>query len=331
MNTETTMKAIRIHAYGGPEVLRYENVPRPIVGPDEILIHVFAAGINPSDWKTRTGFKDLPEGRRPPLPSLPLILGLDVSGVVEAVGAQVTTFQRGDAVYGTTRLGEGLAGGTESVSGAYAEYTTTLASNLALKPVSIDHLHAAAVPTAALTAWQALFEHGKLEAGQSVLVNGAAGGVGHLAVQLAKARGARVIGVASGRHETFLRKIGVDQFIDYTTTPLEQVVHDVDLVLDAVGARDGDRLLSVLKRGGRLVPVFLGQYSAARAAAASITISLCLMRTDATQLIEIGELIDAGRVQVAVEMVVPLREARKAHERGEGQHQRGKIVLQVME
>jgi NADPH:quinone reductase-like Zn-dependent oxidoreductase len=330
MNT-VTMKAILIHVYGGPEVLTYEEVPRPTAGPGEVLLRVAAAGVNPSDWKTRTGFADFPVSRRPPRPSLPLILGHDVSGIVEAVGPDVTTFQQGDVVYGQTRLGEALAGGNGAYIGAYAEYTTTLATNLAPKPATIDHLHAAAVPTAALTAWQALFEYGKLEAGQSVLINGAGGGVGHLAVQLAKAREAQVIGVASGRHETFLREVGVDQFIDYTTTPLEQAAHKVDLVLDTVGARDGDRLLDMLKRGGRLVPVFLGHYSAERAAEASVTISLCLMRADAAQLSEISRLIDSGRVRVALDMVMPLWDARQAHERGESQHLRGKIVLRVME
>lgn len=325
------MKAMQMHTFGGPEVLTYEEVPRSVAGPGEVLLRVYAAGVNPSDWKTRTGFADLPESRRPPRPSLPFILGHDVSGVVEAVGPEVTTFRQGDVVYGLTRIAEALLGGTGAYAGAYAEYTTTLATNLAPKPMTIDHLHAAAVPTAALTAWQALFEHGKLEAGQSVLINGAAGGVGHLAVQLAKARGARVIGVASGRHEAFLREVGVDQFIDYTTTPLEQTGCVVDLVLDAVGAQDGDRLLDVLKPGGRLVPIFLGHYSAERAAEASVTISLCLVHADAAQLVEIGRLIDTGRVHVAIEMVVPLWEARKAHERGEGQHLRGKIVLRVME
>ncbi|HLZ62364.1 MAG TPA: NADP-dependent oxidoreductase [Ktedonosporobacter sp.] len=325
-----TMKAIQVHTYGGPEVLTYEDVPRPIAGPGEVLLRVYAAGVNPSDLKQRTGFADFPEDRRPPRQSLPLILGLDISGIVEAVGPEVTSIHPGDAVYGMTRLPEGLMGGSGTYGGSYAEYTTTLATNLAPKPATIDHLHAAALPTAALTAWQALFEYGRLEAGQSVLVNGAAGGVGHLAVQLAKASGARVIGVASGRHEAFLHDIGVDQFIDYTTTPLEQVAHDVDLVLDAVGAENGDRLLDVLKRGGRLVPIFLGKYSAERAAEASVTISLCWMHTDAAQLVEIGKLIDAGRVRVAIEMVVPLWEACRAHERAESQHLRGKIVLSVI-
>jgi NADPH:quinone reductase-like Zn-dependent oxidoreductase len=326
-----TMKAIQIHTYGGPEVLTYEEVSRPTAGPGEVLLRVAAAGVNPSDWKTRSGFADFPESRRPPRPSLPLILGHDISGIVEAVGPDVTTFQQGDAVYGQTRLGEALAGGAGAYTGAYAEYTTTFATNLAPKPATIDHLHAAAVPTVALTAWQALFEHGKLEAGQSVLINGAAGGVGHLAVQLAKARGAQVIGVASASHETFLREIGVDHFIDYTTTPLEQTAHEVDLVLDAVGAKEGDRLLNVLKQGGRLVPIFLGHYSAEHTAEASITISLCLVHPDAAQLIEIGRLIDAGRVHVALEKAVPLWEARQAHEHGERGHLRGKIVLRVME
>ncbi|GHO71216.1 hypothetical protein KSC_101080 [Ktedonobacter sp. SOSP1-52] len=197
-----TMKVIQIHTYGGPEVLTYEEVSRPTAGPGEVLLRVAAAGVNPSDWKTRSGFADFPESRRPPRPSLPLILGHDASGIVEAVGPDVTTFQQGDAVYGQTRLGEALAGGTGTYVGAYAEYTTTRASNLAPKPATIDHLQAAAVPTAALTAWQALFEYGMLEAEQSVLINGAAGGVGHLAVQLAKARGPG----SSGWHRDVTRR-----------------------------------------------------------------------------------------------------------------------------
>jgi NADPH:quinone reductase-like Zn-dependent oxidoreductase len=316
------MKAIQIHSFGGPEVLMYQDVPRPTAGTGEVLIRVQAAGVNPAEWKAASGkaklIREMP---------LPLTLGWDVSGIVEEVGPDVTAFQQGDAVYGLLRFPSPSAG-------TYAEYVTAPVADLALKPTSIDHIHAAAVPMAALTAWQGLFEHGKLEAGQTALITGAAGGVGHFAVQLAKSKGAQVIGVASGRHAAFLREMGVDQFIDYTSTSIEDVAHDVDLLLDTVGGRDGDHLLSVLKRGGTLIPVLSRSYSAGRVEEAGITIRTTLanimqLRSNGAQLVEIGELIDAGQVRVAIDAVVPLAEAARAHERSAAGHVQGKIVLAV--
>jgi len=320
-----TMKAIQIYVEGGPEVLMYEDVPRPIAGPGEVLIRVFAAGVNPADWRARAGFPDVPEPFRSAIPHIPRpsIPGFDVSGIVEAVGPDVTEFHADDAVYGMVRFPGGGKG--------YAEYTLAPVTDLARKPVTIDHLHAAAVPMAALTAWQMLYLD--VEPGQAVLVNGAAGGVGHFAVQLAKLKGARVIGVAAGRHEALLRELGITEFIDYTRVPVEQVVHDLDVVFDTVGG-ENSHLLSVLRRGGRFIPVNLGNYSAERALEAGITLGTShhqALQSSGAQLAEIGTLIDAGQLQVIIDTVVPLAEARKAHERGEAGHLRGKIVLRVAE
>jgi NADPH:quinone reductase-like Zn-dependent oxidoreductase len=258
----------------------------------------------------------------PPIPR-PHIPGFDLSGIVAATGPDVTTFRKGDAVFGMIRF----PGGGK----AYAEYATAPVTDIALKPASIDHIQAAAIPMAALTAWQFLYQD--LEPGQTVLINGAAGGVGHFAVQLAKIKGAHVIAVASGRHETFLRELGIDEYIDYTTTPVEQAVRNVDLVYDTVGGANGDHLLSVLKRGGRLVGINIGNYSAERAARLGITIGTKHPRLhpDAAQLAEISRLVDTGRLRVAIDTVVPLSQVRQAHVRGESGHLRGKIVLRVVE
>ncbi|MBO0791964.1 MAG: NADP-dependent oxidoreductase [Ktedonobacteraceae bacterium] len=325
MSTET-MKAIQVYETGGPEVLIYENVPRPVAGPGEVLIRVYAVGTNPAEWRGRAGFPGVPEELLrtfPPIPR-PYIPGTDVSGIVEAVGPDVTRFHEGDAVYGMLRFPQG--------GRAYAEYTTAPVTDIALKPATIDHIHAAAIPMAALTAWQLLCPD--LEAGQTVLINGAAGGVGHFAVQLAKLKGARVIGVASGRNAAFLRDMGVDEFVDYTTTPVEQTVHDVDLVFDTVGGEQGDRLLSVLRRGGRLIPINIGNYSDVHIAEAGVIRGTSHQRRlypSGEQLTEIGKLIDAGNLRVFVEKVFPLSEARKAHEFVESHHLRGKMVLNIVE
>jgi NADPH:quinone reductase-like Zn-dependent oxidoreductase len=325
MHTEM-MKAIQVYKDGGPEVLTYEDIPRPIARPGEVLVRIYAAGVNPADWRARAGFPDVPEQFRHAIPpiSRPHIPGFDLSGIVEATGPDVTTFRKGDAVFGMIRF----PGGGKT----YAEYTTAPVTDLALKPASIDHIQAAAIPMAALTAWQFLYQD--LEPGQTVLINGAAGGVGHIAVQLAKIKGAHVIAVASGSHEAFLHELGVDEFIDYTISPVEQqVVRTVDLVYDTVGGANGDRMLSVLKRGGRLVGINIGNYPAERAAQLGITIGTGRpsLHPDVVQLAEIGRLIDAGRLRVAIDTVVPLAQAWQAHIRGESGHLRGKIVLRIVE
>ncbi|MBT2725584.1 NADP-dependent oxidoreductase [Bacillus sp. ISL-75] len=332
-----TMKAIRLHEFGGPEVLRYEEAPFPELKPGEVLVRVHAVGINPPDWYLREGYKDLPPEWQPTV-SFPFILGSDVSGVVEAVATDVQGFSVGDEVFGMVRfpsLGE---------SAAYAEYVAAPASDLALKPAGIDHVHAAGAPMAGLTGWQFLIELGHNEAnpfqlekhrpvplnGKTVLVNGAAGGVGHLAVQLAKWKGAHVIAVASGKHESFLRELGADEFIDYTKSPPEDVAHDVDLVIDTLGGPTTGRFLRTLKRGGALFPVFLGFSDAEEATKLGVTVSMTQVRSNGPQLAELGRLLDAGTVRVAIDSTFPLADARKAHERAAGGHIQGKIVLTVV-
>ncbi|GIO56885.1 NADPH:quinone reductase [Paenibacillus cineris] len=332
-----TMKAIRLHEFGGPEVLRYEEAPLPELKPGEVLVRVHAVGINPPDWYLRDGYKSLPPEWRPPVP-FPIILGSDVSGVVEAVATDVKDFSVGDEVFGMVRFpsfGE---------SAAYAEYVAAPASDLALKPAGIDHVHAAGAPMAGLTAWQFLIDLGHNEPnplqpemhrpvpldGKTVLVNGAAGGVGHFAVQLAKWKGAHVIAVASGSHESFLRELGADEFIDYTKSLPEDVVHDMDLVLDTLGSPTTGRFLRTLKRGGALFPVFLGFNDAEEAAKLGVTVSMTQVRSNGPQLAELGRLLDAGTVRVAIDSTFPLADARKAHERAAGGHIQGKIVLTVV-
>lgn len=332
-----TMKAIRLHEFGGPEVLRYEEAPLPELKPGEVLVRVHAVGMNPPDWYLRDGYKSLPPEWRPPVP-FPIILGSDVSGVVEAVATDVKDFSVGDEVFGMVHFpsfGE---------SAAYAEYVAAPASDLALKPAGIDHVHAAGAPMAGLTAWQFLIDLGHNEPnplqpemhrpvpldGKTVLVNGAAGGVGHFAVQLAKWKGAHVIAVASGSHESFLRELGADEFIDYTKSLPEDVAHDMDLVLDTLGGPTTGRFLRTLKRGGALFPVFLGFNDAEEAAKLGVTVSMTQVRSNGQQLAELGRLLDAGTVRVAIDSTFPLADARKAHERAAGGHIQGKIVLTVV-
>lgn len=328
------MKAIRLHEFGGPEVLRYEDTPMPEVKPGELLVRVHAIGVNPPDWYLREGYKMLPPDWRPPVP-LPVIPGSDVSGVVEAVATDVWDFSVGDEVFGMIRFpsfGE---------SAAYAEYVAAPASHLARKPVGIDHVHAAGAPMSALTAWQFLIELGHTEPNpfqpdmhrpvplnnKTVLINGAAGGVGHFAVQLAKWQGARVIAVATGAHQSFLRELGADQFIDYTKSRPEEIARDVDLVLDTVGGPNTGRFLRTLKRGGALFPVFLGFSEAEEAAKLGVTVSMTQVRSNGPQLAGLRRLLDAGTVRVAVDSTFPLADARRAHERAARGHIQGKIVL----
>jgi NADPH:quinone reductase-like Zn-dependent oxidoreductase len=309
-----TMKAVRIHSYGGPEVLVYEDAPRPTPGPGELLAQVHAAGVNPADWKVREGyFKDFLHH------SLPLILGWDFSGVVETVGTGVTNFKNGDAIYGHPALAR---------DGAYAEHILVKESEVALKPKSIDHIHAAAIPVAALIAWQALFEAAQLKPGQSVLIHGAAGGVGSFAVQLAKWKGAHVIGTASGRNQDFIRSLGVDGAVNYEKMRFEDLVRNMDVVFDTIGGDVQKRSWKVLKKGGVLVSI-VDQPSAEEAAAHSVRQAYVVAQPNARQLAEIAELVDAGKLRAVVETVLPLSEARRAHELIQTGHTRGKIVLKL--
>jgi NADPH:quinone reductase-like Zn-dependent oxidoreductase len=311
-----TMKASRIHAYGTPDTLVYEDAPRPEAHAGDILVRVRAAGVNPVDYKTRRG-KGIGGGSSN---VLPLIVGWDVSGVVEMVGAGVTAFQPGDEVYSMVRFPE--------FGSAYAQYVAAPASDFARKPQTLDHVHAAAVPLAALTAWQIMFDTAHLAAGQTILIHAAAGGVGHLAVQLAKWKGAHVIGTASARNADFLREIGVDEVVDYTAAPFETIVHPVDVVLDCVGGDISERSAKVLKPGGFLSWI-AGGLSKERIAELGIRAGGILVHVDGEELAAIGTLIDTGYIKPFVEQVFPLSEAPKAHEAIETGRTRGKIVLSV--
>ncbi|MHB0912696.1 MAG: NADP-dependent oxidoreductase [Armatimonadota bacterium] len=306
-----TMKAVRIHEFGGPSVLKYEDVPRPEPGAGEVLVRVCATGVNPFDFKVRQG--------KVPGRTLPIILGRDLSGIVEAVGPGVTGLRVGNEVYGLAKRGG---------DGSYAEYIVTGESDLALKPRSISSEQAAAVPLTALVAWQALFDIAHLTAGQTVLIHGAAGGVGHYAVQLAKWKGATVIGTATGDGIEFVRKLGADEVIDYTQVAFETVVHDVDVVLDLVDGETQDRSWKVLKKGGILVSS-LGIRHPETADERGVRGVGLVAQSNAGELSEIAKLIDSGALRPAVQTVFPLEEVAKAHELLETGTVKGKVVLKV--
>ena len=334
-----TMKAVQQYEFGGPEVLRYEDAPIPELKPGEVLVRVYAAGINPPDWYLREGYKTLPPEWQPKV-AFPLILGTDISGVVAVVADDVKGFSAGDEVYSMVRFPSGLAGGSR----AYAEYVNVASSELALKPKGIDHVHAAGAPMSLLTAWQFMIDLGHNEPnpvqkkqhepvsleGKTVLINAAAGGVGHFAVQLAKWKSARVIAVASGKNEAFLRELGADEFIDYTKTKPEDVVRDVDLVIDAMGGPTAGRFLRTIKRGGALFPIFpLGFSGDDEAEKLGVTVSATQVRSNGPQLAEVGRLLHDGTVRVAIDSTYPLADARAAHEKAAGGHTQGKLVLTV--
>ena len=310
-----TMKAVCIYAYGGPGALVYEDAPLPHPGDGEVLVRVHAAGVNPVDWKIREGhLKEMLHH------TLPLVLGWDVSGVVEALGANTTRLRVGDEVFSRPDI---------SRDGAYAEFIAIRESEIALKPKSLDHIHAAALPLAGLTAWQTLFDAGGLSSGQRVLIHAAAGGVGSLAVQLAKWKGAHVIGTASKRNHEFLRKLGVDQVVDYTTERFEEVVQPVDVVLDTVGGDTQERSWKVLKPGGILVSV-VSPPSAEAASAHGVRQAFVFIKPSAPQLAEIAKLASDEKLKAIVETVLPLSDATRAQELSQRGHTRGKIVLRVV-
>ncbi|AUG54155.1 NADP-dependent oxidoreductase [Thalassospira marina] len=335
----STMKAVRQHGFGGPEMLVYEDAPMPKIGAGEVLVKTRAVGLNPPDWYLREGYKMLPPEWQPEV-SFPVILGTDISGEVAAIGEDVSEFAVGDDVYAMVRFPDGLAGNSR----AYAQYVSVPARELAPKPAAISHQQAAAAPMSVLTAWQFLidlghdapnplqeFAHKPVPlAGKKVLVNGAAGGVGHFALQIAKREGAHVIAVASGRHEALLRDLGTDEFIDYTKTTPEDVAHDLDLVIDALGGPTTGRFLRSLKRGGALFPIYpLGFADGAEAEKRGISVSATQVRSSGAQLAEIGNLLNDGSIRVVIDSSFALEDAAKAHERAAKGHIQGKIVLDV--
>jgi NADPH:quinone reductase-like Zn-dependent oxidoreductase len=311
------MKAIRIHNYGGPKVLKYEDAPRPQPKAGEVLIRVHAAGVNPIDWKVREGeMKDFwPH-------TFPLILGWDLSGVVEELGpdpAAAGRFKIGDEVYGLPDPTRG---------GAYADYIVVRETELALKPDSLYHIRAAAVPLATLTAWQALFDTAQLQPGHRVLIHAGSGGVGHFAVRLAKWKDAHVFATASTKNQDLLRKLGVDEPIDYTKQRFENVARNIDIVLDTIGGETQERSWSVLKKGGNLVSL-VQPPSEEKAKELGVRAAFVASHPNGEQLAEISKIIDSGKLAPIIDRILPLSEARRAHELSQSGHVRGKIVLRV--
>ena len=306
------MRAVVVEQWGGPENLIEREVERPEPGLNEVLVRVHAAGVNPVDWKTRAGGALIEWGVVP-------AVGWDVSGTVEAVGPGVGMFRPGDEVFGMPLF--------PRQAGGYAEYVVAPARHLALKPSGLTHVEAAALPLAALTAWQALVDTADVRPGERVLVHAAAGGVGHFAVQIAKARGAYVIGTASaGKHE-LVRELGADEVIDYRAVRFEDVVSDVDVVLDGLGGQTAERSLKVLRAGGRLIT--LPGPDDVPAAQDGVRAVWMLVEPDHLGLREIAALVEQGALKPVVETVLPLAEAAKAHEIGEQGRTTGKIVLTV--
>jgi NADPH:quinone reductase-like Zn-dependent oxidoreductase len=297
------MEAVVIHETGGPDVLHVEEVEQPEPDEGEVLVRVHATSVNPTDWKQRRSTT-----------SLPAVLGHDVSGTVEV--SRAPDFAEGDEVFG------------RASNGSYAEFAVASATVIAQKPAGISHEQAAAIPVAGGTAWEGLFDVGGLGSGQTALIAGAAGGVGHFAVQFAKHAGAQVIGTGSSRNRDFVLDLGADEYVDYTEQDVAEVVSDVDLALDTVGGEATEGLLPVLKQGGILVTIAAAAPTEA-AEARGVRAEVFSSRGDPEQLARIAELIDAGEVHVELSEVLPLSEVRQAHELSESGHTRGKIVLTV--
>lgn len=310
-----TMRAIIQESYGGPEVLHETRVPRPEPGPGEILVAVRAAGVNPTDWKHRAqaGFVD----------RLPLVLGWDVSGVVEAVGYGVTLFAPGEEVFGMLPYPHG--------SGSHAEYVVGPARAFTRKPTVIDHVQAGALPLVSLTAYQALIDTAGIGPGQRVLIHAASGGVGHVAVQIAKAHGAYVIGTASAPKHDLLRELGADEVVDYRTTDVAEAVDGVDMVLDPLGGETRARSVGLLRPGGTLVSLLSGGSAeeAAHAAERGVRTATMLVEADHAGMNAVADLVAAGALRPRVEATFPLAEAASAHRLGETGRTTGKIVLEV--
>lgn len=307
------MKAARLHNYGGPETIAFEEVARPEPQAGEALVRVRAAAVNPVDWMIAGGY-----GKEWWEHQLPLTLGCEFAGVIEAAGAGVTRLKAGDEVYGYVSLRR---------CGAYAEYVIAREDEVVAKPSALDFTAAAAIPVGALTAWQALYDQAGLQPGGRVLIHAASGGVGSIAVQLAKANGAEVIGTASGRNADFVKSLGASEVIDYTAARFEEVVQDVDVVFDLIGGETQERSFNVLKPGGFLVSA-VQPPSPELTAQHGVRSAMVTVLPNANQLQAITELVESGRLRPFIETVLPLSEVQAALKQSQTGRTRGKIVLQ---
>jgi NADPH:quinone reductase-like Zn-dependent oxidoreductase len=305
------MKLVRIHGFGDSDVLSLDEVPRPVPKDDEILVRIHATSVNPVDFKIRSGgYPAVGQDK------LPYPMGRDASGVVEQSGSGVGTVQAGAEVFAMSGMGHGT----------YGEYVILKADQCALRPASLDHAHAAAIPLAALTAWQGLFDHGGLTAGQRVLIHGGAGGVGHMAVQFARQAGAHVIATASAGDLDFVRELGAAEAIDYRGKPFEQIVKDVDVVYDLIGGDTRERSFKVLRRGGIMVST-LGEPSREKAEQYGVRVAGYMAQPDAAQLTRIAALVDAGEVVVHIAKTFTLQQAGAAQDFLQNGRVRGKVVI----
>lgn len=302
------MKAVQIKEYGDVNVLTYTDVARPKPNDDGILVKIHAAAVNPVDVKIRNG-----KGEKFGM-ELPIILGADFAGTVENIGSKIKKFENGDAVYGKILIG------------CYAQYVIVKETELAKKPKNIDFDHAASIPMGALTAWQAIFDTAHLQSGQKILIHGASGGVGSMAVQLAKAKGAYVIGTASGSNQEFVENLGADEFIDYKSTDFENVVKDMDVVFDPIGGETHERSYHVLKKGGFLVSL-VQEPSEKLMKKYGVQAEVMASEPNPQQLQQITALVEAGKIKTEVAKVLPLADAKKAQTLSTEGHLRGKIIL----
>jgi NADPH:quinone reductase-like Zn-dependent oxidoreductase len=310
------MKAIRLHSHEGAGGLVYEDAPQPQPRDNEVLVQIYASGVTPAElgwgatWRTNSGIE-----RQLPIP------GHELSGIIVQVGAVVKDLKVGQEVYGLTAFDR---------DGSEAEYAIALPNELAPKPRTLDYVQAAAVPIGGLTAWQALFDHAHLTAGQTVLLHGAGGGVGTFFVQIAHWAGAKVIGVDAPQFRNFLLELGCDEVIDFTTTRFEDVIRDADIVIDMVGRDTVDRSWQVLKPNGILISL-LKPPSQADAAAHGVRADFFVVSSNTAQLINLAELVDTGVLKPIISSVMPLVDAHQAYERRPAGAKPGKLVLQIID
>ena len=308
------MKAIRIHAYGGPELMQLEDAPVPICGAGDLLVRVVAAGVNPIDWKMRSGSMaaQLPK-------TFPITLGSDAAGIVTAMGGEVSGFELGDEVFFYAEFGRG---------GTYAEYVAVEAGQVAKKPLTVSFSTAAALPIPGQAAWTSLIDTAKIGRGQRVLIHGGAGALGTIAVQLAKEFGAHVIATASGRGVALVKSLGADEVIDYRSQRFEQVAHDIDIVLDTLGGPTQEASWATMRKGGILVSTAMPP-SPERAAEAGMRAAFVFTPPRGAVLAQLAERVDDGRLRIIVGQEFELAEAARAHRLGESGKARGKMILHV--